>query len=521
MNLEQRRPSATPTPEVLCGARYGKPLHLDADVVIVGSGAGGAVVARTLAEAGRSVVVLEEGPYIPPLAHGAMRPSESLRHAWRGGGLTVAFGLGDSPAINVTMGRMVGGSSALTGGVCFRIPEFVLKTWREARGLTEFTERFLEPYYAEVERNIHVETVPPDMRSRSTALFIEGLERQGVRTAPMRRNTEGCHGCGRCNFGCPEAAKLSVDISYLPHAAKAGALIVSDCLVDRVKMIGDRAVGVVGRLLDGPGGRSSHDVEVTAKVVVLAAGAAHTPLLLRRSGVAGVSGQVGKNVTLHPAFRVIARFDEDVSGWKGALQSAYSDAFEHEKITLLSLFIPPSVLAATMPGVGPKHVERTRDVNKLAIFGGIIHDEGGGEIWRSPFGREPIMTYRMAREDRAVFPRLVRLMGEAFFAAGAKEIFMPILGADGVDADAFRAFPLERVPSGQIECSSQHPLGSCRMGKTREHSVVDTEGAVWDTRGLYIADGSIVPTSLGVNPQQSIMTLATHIAWRLRELDLS
>ncbi len=507
------------TPVVGCRTHKG-PLELDADVVVVGSGAGGAVVACELAEAGQRVVVLEEGPFVPWLEHGQMRVSESLQHVWRGGGLTVAFGLGDTPHINMTMGRVVGGSSVVTGGVCFRVPGAVLDVWQKQRGLTELTEDSLEPCYASVERSVHVEPVPESMRSRSTELFAEGARLRGLEMKPIRRNTEGCNGCGRCNFGCPHGAKLSVDLTYLPRAAAKGARIFADCLVDRVLMKGDRAVGVEGRMLNGKHGRPGEPFVVRARRVVLAAGAAFTPLLLRRSGVLGVSEQVGKNVTVHPGFRMIARFDQSVQGWKGSLQSAYTDSLEHEGITLVSLFIPPPLLAATMPGLGPELLRRAGQVGQLAVFGGIIHDEGGGRVWSGP-GREPIVTYRMARQDRATIPRVIREMGEAFFAAGAKEVFAPILGASAMDADAFRRFPFEDVHGRDIECSSQHPLGSCRMGMTREHSVVDPHGKVWDTRGLYIADGSIVPTSLGVNPQLAIMTLATRVAWRLREREAS
>lgn len=494
----------------------GTPLVLDADVVIVGSGASGAVVACELAEAGYRVIVLEEGPFVPGLDLGGMRVSESLRHVWRGAGLTVAYGLGDTPHINMTMGRVVGGSSVVTGGVCFRVPDVVLDVWHKQRGLQELNERTLEACYASVEHAVHVESVPEHMRSRSTQLFAEGARLRGLAIKPIRRNTDGCNGCGRCNFGCPHMAKLSVDQTYLPRAAAKGAQIFADCLADEVLMKGDRAVGVAGRLLNGKRGEPGDAFVVHAPLVVLAAGAAFTPLLLRRSGITGVSGQVGKNVTVHPGFRMIARFDEEVHGWAGSMQSAYSDALEHEHITLVGLFIPPAIMAATMPGIGPSLLRRAGEVKHLAVFGGMIHDAGGGRIWPG-LGREPIITYRMAREDRALIPRVIREMGEVFFAAGAREVFAPVLGAPGMDADTFRAFPFERVHARDIECSSQHPLGSCRMGKTREHSVVDPYGKVWDTRGLYVADGSIVPTSLGVNPQLAIMTLATRVAWHLRD----
>lgn len=497
---------------VLEGRAHSGELVLEADVVIVGSGAGGAVVARALAAAGESVIVVEEGPYVAPLVHGAMRPSESLRKYWRGGGMTVAFGL-EGPSINVTMGRAVGGSSLLTGGVCFRIPEYVLDRWQEERGLRGFDTASLEPYYREVETRVHVEDVPESMRSRGVQKFAEGARLRGFDVKPMRRNTIDCNGCGRCNFGCPEGAKLSVEQSILPEAVMHGARIVSDALVSRVLMRGSRAVGVEGRLYNGKDGKPGHRFEIRAKKrVVLAAGAVHTPLLLWKSDLEGVSGQVGRNVTVHPAFRVIARFAESIENWKGSLQSVFVDAFEHEKITLNALMIPPAVIAATMPGVGASHVTRAKALPNLAIFGGLIHDEGGGRVVRSPIGREPLLFYRMAAEDRRVIPRLVETMVETYFDAGAEEVFLPVLGAPGMDRDTYRKFDVGAVPNARIECSSQHPLGSCRMGVTREHSVVDPEGKLWDTQNVWVADGSIVPTSLGVNPQLAIMTLATRIA---------
>jgi choline dehydrogenase-like flavoprotein len=495
------------------------PLRLETDVVVIGSGAGGAVVAAVLAEAGQRVLVLEEGPHVPPEQYGQMRPSESIRHLWRDGAMTAVLGVGDSPLINLTMGRAVGGSSLLTGGVCFRVPEKILASWSRDLGLTALDARALEPCYEDVERVCHVETVPESMRSRSTELFALGASRRGIEMSPIRRNTHGCNGCGRCNFGCPHGAKLSVDRTYLPRALAAGAEIWSDCLVEKILTRGDRAVGVRGRMLDGPEGRPGARFEVRARRVVLAAGAMHSPVLLARSGLGRASGQLGRNVTLHPGFRMLARFDDPVRGWQGALQAMYTDSFEHEGITLMGLFVPPGVLAATMAGVGPAHAARARLIPHLAMFGGIIHDHGGGTIHRF-LGREPWMTYRMAPRDRALVPRVIRHLAEAFFAAGAREVFPPVFGQPGVDADAFRKLDLEHLPASRLECASQHPLGSCRLGTSPDHSVCDVDGQVWGMRELFVADGSIVPTSLGVNPQLTIMTLATRIAWRLRERPL-
>lgn len=493
-------------------------VELDCDTVIVGSGAAGAVMAANLAEAGERVIVLEEGPQLPALEHGAMRQSESIRHLWRDGAMTLALGLGGGPSINVTTGRAVGGSSMLTGGVSFRIPDHVLDEWSRELALPELSPKGMEPYFEVVEKEVHVETVPEEMRSKSTRLFGEGAAKFGAPMKAMRRNTRGCDGCGRCNFGCPHGAKLSVDLTYLPRALYAGADIWADVHVERVRMKGARATGIDATFRDLDDNK--HKLRVEAKRVVVAAGGMHTPLLLGRSGVS--SPALGRNLTLHPSFRVMAFFDQPVRGWEGALQSAYIDHYEKDEgILFNSLFIPNGVMAGTMPGFGPKYWSRAKDVAHMAIFGGMLHDDAGGEVHEAPFGGDPVLTYRMSERDFRRIPRLLRLMGEFWFAAGAREIVIPVFGSEPLTADEFRRFPFENVPGSKLECSSQHPLGSAQMGAARGVSVVDTNGKVWDTDNLYVACGSIMPTSLGVNPQIAIMGMATRIAFKLREKRLS
>ncbi len=484
----------------------------DADVVIIGSGASGAVVAAKAAAAGRSVLVLEEGEHVASTEYGKLRPSQSLRRIWREGGGTAALGIGDTPVINVTMGRCVGGSSVVTGGVCFRTPESVLDHWAKELGLRDLSPKRLEPYFEEVERAVHVEEVPEAMRSESTRLFAVGAKKRGIDVRSIKRNTRHCNGCGRCNFGCPEGAKMSVDISYLPGAVKRGARVLSDCLVDRVVIKGGKAVAVEGTLLDGRRKRT-HKVVVTARQVVVAAGAVHSPLILWNSGIK--NRQLGKHMTLHPGFRMTAMFDDAVRGWSGAMQSAYSETFEDRGLTLVSVFVPPFAVASAVPGVGPEWTERVERLDHMAMFGGMIHDEGGGRVWRPRVGREPVMTYRMAKQDRAKVHEIVRQLGETYLVAGATELYLPILGHEAVSPDEFRRLDLERIGVRHFECTSQHPLGSVRTGTSARNSVVDDSGKVWGVDGLYVVDGGTVPTSLGVNPQLTIMAMASRYAERM------
>lgn len=489
---------------IIDASARGGDLELDADVVIVGTGAGGAVAARVLAERGFSVVALEEGAHVTAKDHGAMRPTESLRHVWRDGGLTFTVPVGDSPVINVTMGKVVGGSSMVTGGVCLRPPPEVTHRWRTERGLAMLTEAALEPHLGAVEKWTGVSRVPDEMRSLGVQRFGEGLERlHGVGLESLHRNTEGCEGLGRCNFGCPRQHKLSVDLSVIPRAQERGATVVSGALVERILMRGTRARGVVARA-------GANKVTVHAPRVVVAAGSWHGPLLLSRSGLK--SRHLGRHMTLHPSFRMMGRMKEPVRGWEGALQSAYSPHFMGDGLTLVSLFIPPGPIAGVLPGFGPELMRRAGQLDRIAMMGCLFHDEGGGRVFGLPGAREPVVSYALDRAVRLSFPRVVRQVAEIFFAAGADEVYAPILHLPPLTPDTIGKVDLGRYSARSYEATSQHPLGTCRMGVRPDESVVDPRGRVWGTDNVWVADGSIIPTSLGVNPQVTVMAMAHRVA---------
>ncbi len=488
------------------------------DAVVIGSGAGGAVVAALLAEAGRRVVVLEEGPYFAASEYQGWKVSDSVRRLFREAGMLTAFGVGETPIITITLGRAVGGSSVLTGGVCFRIPGEVHHRWVHDLGLDQLGERALEAAYEDVERRLSVREVPAAMRSESTRRFVEGAAKLGIRMDPIRRNTgDDCEGNARCNFACPVGAKRSVDVAYLPSATASGARVVSDALVRRVIVENGRAAGVEGVLLGGEAGAPSHRFRVRAPVVVAACGTLHTPLLLLASGLRDRASLVGQNITLHPAVRVVARFDDRIDGWNGALQSVYSDHYAAEGIKLVGVYSPVNMLAAGMPGVGPTLRRRVRDLPYCGVFGAMIHDEGGGRVRPGP-GREPILSYAMAPRDLARLRRSITILTEVATAAGAREVYTSIFGFPPIrSVDEARAMERARYDARRIECMAFHPLGSARASNDPRRGVVDQSGECFELPGLFVADGSILPTSIGVNSQVPIMAMATRIAWRLAE----
>jgi choline dehydrogenase-like flavoprotein len=502
----------------LLGKRSGKGQQHQsyrAQALVIGSGAGGAVTAYKLAQAGMDVLVLEEGPEVAASEYGKWRPTQTFRRMARQGGSTVAIGVGDSPTINLLTGMAVGGSSTLTGGVCFRIPEEVHEEWVEHLGDDSLSRASMERFYQEIESISRVKEVPKADRSRSTVLFAEGAERLGLDVKPLRRNTDGCVGSSRCNFGCPKQAKLSVDLTFLPMARALGAQVKSLHRTERLILEGDRVVGARGVILEGDGGdwRQVGTFEARADLVVLAAGTIHSPLLLMASGLSKASGQVGRNLTLHPSFRMMARFEEPVKAWRGALQSAYiNDGLGDDRLILVSAFAPPNILAAAMHGVGPSLMARVKEMANMATFGGMVHDDAGGRVWRGP-GREPIVTYRLSGRDKAAMFEGLQWLARCFFEAGAKQVIPPVFGMQPLKSpDDVKRLDASVVPAGRVESLSFHPLGTCRMGKSADEAVTDTQGRVFGVQGLWIADGSVLPTSVGVNTQIPIMTMAARVA---------
>lgn len=483
-----------------------------ADAVVVGSGAGGAVAATLLAEAGLRVVVLEEGPYYRKDEYRGFAPSETVRRLFRESGMLTAFGVGQTPIIAITLGRAVGGSSLLTGGVCFRVPSRVHDVWVRDLGLDDLSERALEPAYEEVERRMHVTEVPASMRSLSTQRFVDGAASLGIAMKPLRRNTgHDCEGNGRCNFTCPADAKRSVDVSYLPSALENGARIVSDAIVERVTTAGGRASGVAGRLIGADGG-ARHPFTVRAPIVVAACGTLHTPLLLAASGVGARANVLGRHVTIHPGVRVVARFDERLDGWNGAMQSVYSDHFEADGIKLVGVYSAVNVLATGFVGVGPALRRRARALPFSGVFGAMIHDEGGGTVRPGP-GREPLLWYEMAPRDLARLRRSITILTEIAFAAGAREVHASVFGMPSIRTmDEARAMERADLDARRIECMAFHPLGSARVANDPRRGVVDQRGECFELPGLFVADGSVLPTSIGVNSQVPIMAMATRTA---------
>lgn len=493
-------------------------VDLRADACVVGSGAGGAVVAKELAERGFSVVVVEEGPYVTredfqgPLL-------ERSRRLYRDGGLTMAAGLSPVP---IPLGKAVGGTTVINSGTCFRTPERVLREWVSRWGLDWAEPAAMARLFDRVEQHISVRPVPEALLGENARVFRRGVEALNLHGAPIRRNIEDCHGCGVCAFGCPRDAKQAMHRSYLPLAEAAGAAIYARCRVRAIEHEDGRATGVQADILDARTDAVRGRLRVRSRVVVLAAGAIYSPLLLFASGLANPGGPVGRNLRIHPATSVLAHFDQDVYAWRGTLQSFYVDDFQESDGLLFEVTSPlPGLSTMMAPVVGRPLKAWLASYHRLAAVGLFVADTSAGRVRRLPAGAT-LITYRLNQYDAARLARGVRIAGRIFFAAGARTVYSGLPGMEEIR----RAADLEELARatgrGRPPVAGFHPMGTVRMGGDPEQCAVDPTGECYGTRNLFVADASVFPTCVGVNPQVSIMAVATwiseQIARRLEDL---
>jgi choline dehydrogenase-like flavoprotein len=493
-------------PEVTNGAR------ISVDAAVIGSGAGGAVVAARLAEAGLSVAVIEEGPPVESHSDFAGPMFDRFSRFCRDNATTQVWG---SPPIPLPLGRVVGGTTVVNSGTCFRAPDHVLDRWRSEFGVEGADHASLGPYYAETEEFLSVRPVPWDLLGPNGAAAHKGATALGYSGGPLLRNIADCHGCGQCAFGCPTDAKQAMHISYLPRAVAAGATIYARCRADRVLEEGGRATGVAATLL-GPDERSKGKVTFAARHVVVAAGAIHTPGLLSGSGIPDPAGCVGRNLRIHPATGVGGIFEAESQIWKGTLQSYYIDEFfsSHE-LMFEATHTVPSVGAGSIPGIGATAMEELSNFGSVATLGFYVSDTSRGRVRRLRNG-DALATYRLNALDTRRMALGISIAAEVLLAAGATRVYPGLPGLDTVSASQDLEQLRERaVRPGHLKLTAFHPMGTVRMGCDPERSAVDSFGGHHVVRDLWVADASTFPTCVGVNPQMTIMAFALRTADRI------
>ncbi|MFF8848174.1 GMC family oxidoreductase N-terminal domain-containing protein [Streptomyces sp. NPDC015127] len=503
LHQTQRTGSLAPPndPPLDCTPAQDWPSRSTADVVVVGSGAGGAMAARTLAQAGLHVVILEEGEHHTTASFGRRAPLDRFAEMYRDGGATIAIG---NPPIIMPAGRAVGGTTVVNSGTCYRTPQHVLSRWSKRFGFEPAAD--LDPHLDEVERTLRVATQPLDVLGNNGLLTLAAAEKLGWAAAPLRRNAPGCKGSCQCIVGCPTGSKQSVQLSVLPEASAAGARIVTSAramrlLTDPDTPGGPRASGVLARRPDGT------ELEILSPLVVVAAGALQSPPLLRRSGLGGHPG-VGRNLSVHPATSVAGRFEQPVTPWEGVLQSVGVEELHQDGILIEATAPPPGMNSFILPGLGRELRRELEQSGHLATLGAMIADRPSGRV----LGRDrTLLRYDLDPRDASRLLRAVRAMGQLLFTAGAREVLTGIPAAPRARTREELEQILSRVTARQMHVSAFHPTGTVAAGADTQIAPAGHDGQLRGIHGVLIVDGSVLPSCPEVNPQLSIMAAALAI----------
>jgi choline dehydrogenase-like flavoprotein len=488
---------------------------LTADVCVVGSGAGGSVIAAQCAAAGKDVLVLEMGAYRNEADFKQLELPGYLE-LYYGGGLAAS----ETGSISILAGQTLGGGTVVNYMNCVRTPDNVLAEWAAAglEGVDDpsFVAEHMEVVLQRLDANTEMTSqnrIHQAMQSACDALGYE--HRPIVRNASNDDNPDNC---GYCCFGCQQGCKRSAMKTWLQDASDAGAQALPGCHADRILTEGGRATGVAATVTHADG--TTIPVTVQAPTVVVACGSVESPALLLRSGIGGPAA--GKHLRLHPAYLVMGVYDDPIEGWSGQIQSALSDHFvgieDDCGFLIEATGVQPGLTGASLPWAdGAQHKELMSTLRFSAPFITVARDHGSGEVVLDDHGRAVV---RWGLDD-AVDARLARRanveLAKLQHAAGAQRIYTlhsdPLTWTQGDDFDAFLAgVEAASYEPNDIACFTAHQMGSCRMGSDPQTSVADGHGQLHDTRGVWIGDGSAFPSAPGVNPMVTIMSLAHRTA---------
>ena len=494
--------------------------RIEADVAVIGTGAGGGVTAEILALAGLNVVLIEEGP-LKSSKDFKMREAQAYPTLYQ----ESAARKTRDKAINILQGRAVGGSTTVNWTSSFRTPNGTLAYWERNFGLKDYTPETLAPWFAMMERrlNIDVWLAPPN---ENNDLLKRGAAKLGIPAAAILRNVKECWNLGYCGMGCPTNAKQSMLVTTIPSALDRGATLVTRARADRLVLKGDKVESLSCVALDGNGmAPTGKTVTVHARHYIAAGGAINSPALLMRSGAPDPHGLLGKRTFLHPTTISAALFDHKVEGFSGAPQTIYSDHFLDTHpidgpigYKLEAPPLHPLLFASTMHGFGAQHTAMMKHFANthalLALLRDGFHEQSAGGAVQLKDDGSPVLDYQISDFVWDGVRRSLLTMAEIQFAAGAKSVHPVHERAEGYTSwDAARK-AIDQLPYKPLlsRVVSAHVMGGCGMSDDVRLGVVSSKGRYHGLTNLSVHDGSLFPTSIGANPQLSIYGITAKLA---------
>jgi choline dehydrogenase-like flavoprotein len=490
---------------------------LSADVVIIGSGAGGGVVAGELSAAGLDVIVLEKGGYFGPAEFDG-RELPSYDRMFENHALLTTKDLG----VTVLAGSTLGGGTTINWAVSLRTPDEVLDEWQRDYGVN-FIGKPFDKAFAAVSKRINVNENESWLNGQNTALE-RGSEALGYKCVVLPRNVKGCQDCGFCNFGCRYGAQQGTMQTYLHDAQEHGARIIVRTQVDRVVVERGTATGVEATVQSENG--HTRRLKIKARAVVVSAGALHTPALLMRSGLSNT--HIGRNLHLHPTSVTYGLYENEICGWSGPIMSRMVSHFANLDgrgygIRLETAPIHPGLAALTLSWAnGLQHKRVMRQLNHLSNIIIIARDREGGRVTLDRHGK-PVFHYTLSDYDRGHLMRGIIEALRIHRAAGAYELSGPhtipqvYRAAEDGDLETYlRTVQSTDLRKNSFALFSAHQMSSCRMGSNPARGAVDPAGETFEVHNLFVADASVLPTAVGVNPMLTIMTVSHLIAQHIK-----
>ncbi len=509
--------------KVYGGSHVPLPAHLECDVAIIGTGAGGGITAELLTKAGLDVVMVEEGPLktssdfrqLESDAYPALYQESAARKT-------------ADKAINILQGRCVGGSTTVNWTSSFRTPVDTLAYWREHYGLADFTEAVLSPWFAQAERRLNIQpwAMAPN---ENNELLRRGADRLGIHAAGIARNVKGCWNLGSCGMGCPTNAKQSMLVTTIPAALDRGARLLTQTRAVTLELSSGKVATALCRAV-GPDGALLPDAStrISARHYVIAGGAINSPAVLKRSDFPDPHGLLGTRTFLHPTVLSAAVYPEPVRGWQGAPQTIYSDHFLHTQpihgplgYKIEAPPIHPVIFATTAPGYGRAQAEALRKLPHthvlIALLRDGFHEESPGGTVSLRGDASPVLDYPLNEFVMEGARRALLSMAEMQFAAGAQSVRPVHELAETCTGwaqarETIAALPMKPLLTRVV---SAHVMGGCAMAEDERRGVVRPDGTHWQVANLSVHDGSLFPTSVGANPQLSIYAITNMLATRL------
>jgi len=504
-------------------SQLGKDAVLEADVCIVGTGAGGGIAADVLSDTGLKVVMIEEG-MLKTSTDFRMLEAEAYPQLYQ----ESASRKTADKAINILQGRTVGGSTTVNWTTSFRTPAPTLKFWRERYGLTELTDAHMEGWFKLAEKLVNITdwAVPPN---ENNAVLERGGQKIGIKVERIRRNVKGCYNLGYCGMGCPTNAKQSMLVTTIPAALARGALLVSRARAERLIFKGGTVESLECVSMQGTGyDVGSTKVRVMAKHFIVAGGAINSPALLMRSKAPDPYVRLGHRTFLHPSLLSGADMGAKVAGWEGAPQTTYSDHYLNTQAIDgamgFKLEVPPIhpvLYAISVNGMSEHHRNRITNMPNTQVTIALCRDgfneqSSGGSVKLLSDGF-PQLDYKLNPYFFDAAKRAMLAMAELQFAAGAKEVFPVDERINGFRTWAEAKAGLDALDLKPLSTrvASAHVMGGCTMAASEKDGVVNVYGRHHQVENLSVMDGSVFPTSIGANPQLSVYGLTWRNAARL------